>query len=232
MRQRVGQLLHAAQMRAAPLREIVLARLDMIEAPFRAAAEQIAAANISSRRALTVSIVAGAHVVFLFALLRGLAPAMPSVPNEIPLTLSGIFAPKADPPRPIPVRDISKDVVTVPPALIENDAPAIDVRAAVVPASTPDVSMPSQALADAHAFPVLPPSVHVQAQMSVRLVLSIAEDGAVSAAQVVSSCGLKTLDDLAVQWVRDHWRYKPAMRQGQAIADTTTAIVVFLQGAN
>ena len=40
------------------------------------------------------------------------------------------------------------------------------------------------------------------------------------------------LDALAAAWVKLHWRYRPAMRDGQAIAEPTMAIVTFAMGVD
>jgi hypothetical protein len=81
MRQRVADLLRIARFRAIALRGDILARLAAVEIPLRLVANRMAATSLASRRAMTISLVAFAHLVFVLALLRGLAPAMSKAPH-------------------------------------------------------------------------------------------------------------------------------------------------------
>jgi len=49
----------------------------------------------------------------------------------------------------------------------------------------------------------------------------------VTAAQVTNSSGVAELDQTAVDWVVAHWKYRPAMQNGLAVASTADAEVVF-----
>jgi len=50
---------------------------------------------------------------------------------------------------------------------------------------------------------------------SLRLQLTISPQGIVTEAQVVRSSGYDDLDRAARDWVKAHWRYRPALRGGR-----------------
>jgi periplasmic protein TonB len=64
-------------------------------------------------------------------------------------------------------------------------------------------------------------------QGTVRLALQIDALGVVTGASVEKSSGYDGLDAAAIDWVKAHWRYKPAMQNGTAMPTTTQASVVF-----
>ena len=61
----------------------------------------------------------------------------------------------------------------------------------------------------------------------VLLHLTISAEGNVAGASVTQSSGFADLDQSAVAWVLAHWKYKPAIRGGVAVASATDAAVVF-----
>jgi TonB family protein len=61
----------------------------------------------------------------------------------------------------------------------------------------------------------------------VQLHVSISATGAVTAAAVTRSSGFPDLDQSAVNWVIAHWKYKPAVQGGVAVASATNAALVF-----
>jgi protein TonB len=67
---------------------------------------------------------------------------------------------------------------------------------------------------------------------TVTLSLTVSAAGDVTSATVVGSSGNDDLDQAAIQWVKEHWRYKPAIRNGKPAAGTVEAAVRFtLQNA-
>jgi protein TonB len=62
---------------------------------------------------------------------------------------------------------------------------------------------------------------------NVQLRLTIDADGEVTDAEIVRSSGYDELDQAAASWVKAHWRYLPALQNGQPVAATTTALVTF-----
>jgi protein TonB len=64
-------------------------------------------------------------------------------------------------------------------------------------------------------------------QGAVLLTITIGADGSVENAAVAKSSGKADLDEAAVIWVTDHWKYRPASRNGQPVAAQIEAQVVF-----
>ena len=90
------------------------------------------------------------------------------------------------------------------------------------------VYTPARAVAGTHMIPDYPPiAARLNEQGSVRLELRIDEQGIVTDATVLTSSGYHTLDDAAVSWVKSHWRYAPAARDGNPMPSSTDAIVTF-----
>ena len=59
------------------------------------------------------------------------------------------------------------------------------------------------------------------------LAFQVLAEGRVSGITVAKSSGYDGLDQAAIAWVKAHWRYHPAMRDGKAVAATTQAEVTF-----
>jgi protein TonB len=64
-------------------------------------------------------------------------------------------------------------------------------------------------------------------QGTLRLHLAIGTDGTVEAARIEVSSGHQRLDNAAVEWVKAHWRYEPALQGVKPIPSTATAEVTF-----
>jgi len=62
---------------------------------------------------------------------------------------------------------------------------------------------------------------------TVRVKIDVAADGSVSNASVVGSSGHDSLDQATVKCVLAGWHYKPAMENGQPIAASILADVVW-----
>jgi protein TonB len=96
------------------------------------------------------------------------------------------------------------------------------------PATPPLIVSPARAIMATHTIPDYPPvSRRLGEQGMLRLRLAIGADGAVQDARVETSSGYRRLDDAAIQWVKAHWRYEPAMQGPKAIPSTATAEVTF-----
>ena len=57
--------------------------------------------------------------------------------------------------------------------------------------------------------------------------ISISATGDVTDASVTTSSGTDELDQAAIEWVKSHWRYKPAIHSGQPVASTANVAVQF-----
>jgi periplasmic protein TonB len=113
--------------------------------------------------------------------------------------------------------------ISVPPPMPVPTPPRVE------PAPTPPVVLtPAKAIASTHTIPEYPPvSRRLREQGTLRLKLTIDEKGTVAQATVVNSSGAQRLDEAAVNWVKSHWRYTPAMQGTKAVPSTADAIVEF-----
>src|SRR5690242_10643568 len=92
----------------------------------------------------------------------------------------------------------------------------------------PPVITAASGLSATHTIPGYPPlDRRLGHEGTVRLTLSIDGSGAVSGATVERSSGYEGLDAAAVAWVKAHWRYKAATRDGIPISTTVEADVTF-----
>jgi TonB family protein len=181
--------------------------------------------NRQHQRVLATAFVVGVHAFLLFGLIEGLVPRPASERTEASIALVGGPLGEAVE-RPPPV--------DLPLPVTANVAPPeIDLATNVVGETSPQpsgsslVTRPAMALASAHDFPTLPTSYAGKDNVLVHLVLSIAKDGSIARAEIAETCGFASLDQLALAWVKRNWRYQPALLNGEAVAVTTTAVVVF-----
>jgi TonB family protein len=178
-----------------------------------------------ARRAVALGLVALLHMAILALLLFGLLLHTIQSPERLlEVSLGGPLGAQIK-------------IPPATPAFIDPDTPQpittpedVAIETPNTLGGSPDVTRPAEAIADAHAFPTsgAPDDLHRTAM--VKLLLSISENGDVYDAQIVESSGASSLDSLAIAWVKQRWRYRPALRNGMAIAVTTTAIVKFAAG--
>ena len=129
----------------------------------------------------------------------------------------------------IPLAPQGDRTITPPPAQPVTP-PAEPPRVASLnpPVTPPIIVTPPRAIMATHTIPDYPPvSRRLGEQGMLRLRLAIGADGAVEDARVETSSGYRRLDDAAIQWVKAHWRYEPAMQGPKAIPSTATADVTF-----
>ena len=192
--------------------------------------------------------VATLHVVLIYALLNALGVVpMPRIPMPF---VGYVIPPEIDTPLPpppqiplIPAPRVSD--IAPPPLLVvplegsgpnaitppQPPQPAVlpERQASLVPSSPPPLLFTqARAIAATHTIPDYPPvSRRLAEQGTLRLRLAITAEGAVSEAQVESSSGHPRLDDAAVQWVKAHWRYEPALEGTKRVPSTAQAVVTF-----
>ena len=70
-------------------------------------------------------------------------------------------------------------------------------------------------------------SIRLQEQGTVAIRFVINPAGSVDECQVSTSSGKPRLDEAACTMVKKRWKYKPATQDGKAVAQNTTANVVF-----
>jgi|HubBroStandDraft_6_1064221.scaffolds.fasta_scaffold588966_2 TonB family protein len=159
------------------------------------------------QRFVTIALVAGIHVAAISALVVALNPGLIShVPPRVTL------------PRPWIDSD-EGSTIRQPQVAGTGDA-------ALPP--HPSQFVPARPIFDTHTTPDYPPiAARLSEEGSVRLALSIDAQGYVTDATVITSSGYDALDRAAVGWVRAHWRYAPALKDGVPIPASTSAVVTF-----
>jgi protein TonB len=81
---------------------------------------------------------------------------------------------------------------------------------------------------ETHNLPPYPKeSIHAKEEGRVLLEVTIGTDGAVSRTRVFRPSGHPRLDAAANQFVKDHWRWQPALRAGKPVTATTRVSVLF-----
>ena len=192
----------------------------------------------SNGRFASIALVAGIHVIAIYALVTALNPNLiPLRPNHTDVI---IFHPKSRPlPLPSPVPFPTKltqpsEPVLHPPRLdIANpDMPPLPPMhnggSAAGNAPAPITFEPLLPILATHTTPEYPAvATRLGEQGSVQLSIKVDEHGTATDASVIASSGHDVLDSAAIAWVKAHWKYKPALRNGIPIAVTAQAIVTF-----
>jgi protein TonB len=187
------------------------------------------------RSVATFALVGSLHLILIYAVLAALdivpTPTIPTVTTARVIPAKPVH-PKPPPPiqtamqrpenpNPIPVPRIPIDPGTGGPTISGTAGGG----AIVAP---PEVFVAASALAATHTIPSYPAlDRRLNHQGAVLLALAIDAQGNVTGANVVQSSGFEGLDEAAVSWVKTHWRYKPATRNGVAIAASARAEVTF-----
>jgi periplasmic protein TonB len=191
--------------------------------------------GMSQRRMMIIGSVAMLHVLIVYALVSGMAQKiMQIIPPDLKVRiLETNTDTKNVPPPPKPTM--------VQPQVTQNTMPPPDITIAstqqppitVQPtppqppaATTPDTT--ATGLAYTHTTPPYPEMARkLTEQGTVTLQMTISAQGEVTSATVLQSSGFADLDQAAVSWVQRHWRYKPAMQNGQAVPSQAQAAVKF-----
>lgn len=184
-----------------------------------------------SRRLLGWGLVGVFHVFFIWALVSGLAIKVihqveqPIMVRVIPDTDKPVasVAPRVTLVQP----STDNQLTMVPPefTIIDQPPPSGPLAGPVAPA-VPDSG--AAGIASTHTIPPYPIlALRLGEQGTVRLHVSISAGGAVTAAAVTRSSGFPDLDQEAVDWVIAHWKYRPAIQNGVAVASAADAAVVF-----
>ena len=184
-----------------------------------------------------IFIVVAFHLVAIAAFVAALRPHIFAMP--VPPDLTAV--PMNNPPptqheRHLQPIDLIKPTgsIPIPPTPFDTtqDHDAITGPAATgatnQSATDTDAIVAAHGIPDTHTIPTYPPlAVRLNQQGNVQLKLEIDATGAVVEATILRSSGYYDLDDAAVSWVKAHWRYLPATRNGQPMATSVDAIVTF-----
>jgi protein TonB len=186
------------------------------------------------RRYAGIGLAFALNGVLVWALANGLAIKLTKYVPPV-LQMKVIDTPQVQPKQetPPPTPQVEKVLPTeqapVPVIQIAPDPAASSIN--VQPQQTPPVQpvdASASGLINTHTTPPYPPMARrLSQQGTVILSITVGADGAVSAAQVATSSGVPELDQAALDWVKAHWRYKPAMQGGVAVPSTTQAAVRF-----
>jgi periplasmic protein TonB len=198
------------------------------------------AAAKRSPRFVSVGLVAALHVLVIYALLIGIhvvpnpvgdgpihfRPLPPSAPTSHPPLPVPSPGPLLHPPRPTPPTAPIITIEQPPPGPTIGGGNNLPVAGGSFP--VPGPTLAARGIAETHTIPPYPMlGIRLGHEGTVRLAISLDEGGNVVSAQVERSSGYQELDAAAVMWVRSHWRYQPAMRDGQRIPATVPAMVTF-----
>jgi len=148
------------------------------------------------------------------------------------------------PPPPVPIFEAPPVANTIAP-VVELDYVPAQPKAITIPTLPPVVppiverqatlepppvitSSPARAIIATHTTPDYPPLARRLGQQgTLRLKLVVSEQGNVSEAVVVNSSGFPYLDNAAIEWVKQHWRYEPAKQGTRAVRAEVPAVVTF-----
>jgi periplasmic protein TonB len=183
---------------------------------------------MSRQRAIGLGLVAALHVLFVWALVNGLATKIvAAVPKELK---AEVIAPtqqeKTSQTPPPPTLVVPKDAVTPPEIQVQTPQPQA-IQTPMAPA-VPSQSTHANSITSTHSTPPYPSEAKQKShQGTVLLHIMITASGDVSNASVSKSSGFPELDQEAVSWVTAHWKYKPAVENGASVASASDAQVVF-----
>jgi protein TonB len=178
------------------------------------------------------------HIVAIWAIVSGLVPKVfaPPPPPDIVLVKvpdKEVIPPPA--PKMPPVNLANPTTAdNVPPPLIKfqpDEPPPLQPPPRGEPARpfTPQIpDTTAIGIADTHTIPPYPANERRMGfQGTVTLHLTISPQGSVIAADIVKSSGSSGLDQAALSWVTNHWKYKPAIQNGVPAESHVDANVVF-----
>jgi protein TonB len=182
--------------------------------------------------------VAALHVGLIYALATGLTA---NFAKYVPPVLEAhiVEQPQKPPPQQPPPPEVKLQqpppIATVPPPDIAIKAPPVASPITVVQAPprqpappAPIASTPVQSVGSTHTIPPYPPLARrLNHEGVVLLKITISVTGAVSDVRIMQSSGHDELDKAAQDWVKSHWRYRPATQGGHPVASTTEARVRF-----
>lgn len=169
------------------------------------------------------------HLVAIWILAINLEPliGLPE-PKETPISLVVLGAVVA--PHPTAQPEL------VDPTLPVVDPPGVEIEQEQGPAaiSAADISMLLAPRPDpVHLntpLSVPPAASGAIAGLKVVLKVLVKTDGVVGDAQISKSCGFGDLDAAAIRYVKDNWRFIPAMLGNRPVEDWTTVFVPLVSG--
>jgi protein TonB len=180
------------------------------------------------QRLASIGIVGLLHVTMASALLHAFG-VIPISRAPDPLTVTSV----APPPRTVentppkePLFQIPTAQPVAPELVIEAAEPGLAITPGPVLSRAPDTG--PQSIAGTHTIPDYPVlSRRLNEEGVVGLILSVGVDGRVSEAGLTRSSGFNRLDEAARLWIKDRWRYRPALKDGQPVPSKIEVSVRF-----
>jgi protein TonB len=187
----------------------------------------VAKPGMSRPRAIGLGLVALLHVLFVWALINGLATKIiTNIPHELKAQVIAPTKEETQPTPPTPTMVVPKDSIT-PPEIQVQTTQTQAIQTPMAPAPTAP-STRANGITSTHSTPPYPADAKQKGhEGTVVLHIMISDQGEVTSAQVSKSSGFPELDQQAVSWVKEHWKYKAAVQNGVAVASASDAQVVF-----
>ncbi len=191
----------------------------------RASFATVRALAIGRERPVRIVVVITLHLIAIWCLAGSIVHTAPAPHDrEISVAFVTVAAMPAPFPDPKPVMvDPTAEIVPPPDVLIAGEGPTAITGA--------DSTMLLAPRPDPAHFNVPPqvPAGHTNATGALAVILKILvrPDGSIGDAAVTRSSGMSDLDLAAIRYVKDNWRFIPAMLGAQAVQDWTTELVPF-----
>lgn len=203
--------------------------------------------GMSKNRQTALVAVAVLHVILGYAIVSGFAISMVKKIVE-PLEAVNVKeeAPPPDEPPPPPPKEIEIPPYVPPPEVTvqTESAPTITTQSTVARPDPPVVAPPAPPAPPAPAPPAGPTSAAVpnrgnviseddypsasraaEEEGVVRVSYVVGVDGRVNECEITQSSGFKRLDDITCTLIKRRFRFKPALRGGEAVPERKTVPV-------
>lgn len=177
------------------------------------------------------------HAAIIYALASGLAQRFV---KELPHVITAqVIQPQPQPqnipPPPQPQFKAPPEPAVPPPVItIQSPAPApiTVVKNPNPPAPAPPAPAPiSTAVRGILSTHTIPPYPEVARRMgeegTTTVKIDIDAAGQITDVSLISSSGSSLLDNAAINWVKQHWKYKAAVEAGKPVPSTTEAAIKF-----
>lgn len=181
--------------------------------------------------ALAIGLELATVCLFVYGLKEGVIKYAPPIIDFVPVKSDPL--PRTPPPPLPPERRVPITEVPIP----TFDYPRHDADSgpqAHLPPQPPTqprtetVDRPVVSITATHTVPPYPPVARrLGAEGVVTLRLTVGGDGRVSAAEIVTSAGREDLDQAARDWIIAHWRYRPALKDGDPTVAQVLASVTY-----
>lgn len=191
--------------------------------------------GMTPRRAGIIGGVALLHAAAVYVLINGMAGEITKIiPKDLTIDIVDTTTPPKTTPVPVTPNlikptEVTDPAIQPPDIQIAPDQNTTPITVAMTPTNPAQpVDSGASGLSNTHSTPPYPVAARTAGhQGTVTLQMTVGPLGDVTGATVVQSSGFPELDQAAVTWVINHWKYKPAVQGGVAVTSTTQAAVKF-----